>query len=467
MKKLNRKTVSKPSLPVRVLQFGEGNFLRAFTDWMIDIMNFDHDYDHGIAIVQPIEKGMVEMLQKQDNLYHHIYRGLKNGVPVSETRLIKSVQQSVNPFTEIEAYKKLALLDTLEIVISNTTEAGIVFTDSEKEMSELPETFPGKLTRLLWDRFKHFNGDKNKGLKFIPVELIEQNGEKLKDAILKYAELWNLSEDFIYWVEHYNYFANTLVDRIVTGFPFNEIKEIQERIGYEDEMVVTSELFHLFVIEADEELKKSFPADRYGFNLKYTRDITPYRTRKVRILNGAHTCMVAVGLYYEVETVGEFMKGEKFLKYLNQIIYNEIIPTMDLPEEELRDFADDVIERFKNPYIEHKLVDISLNSISKFKVRVLPSILDYFDKKGKLPEGLIKAFSFLIYRYVSGNYNLRDEARIIDELQSAGKESDTGTMLNKVLGNKKLWGQDLNKIPGFFQLVLKQYNEIQNEEIIL
>ncbi len=467
MKELNKTTVSKPKLPVRIIQFGEGNFLRAFTDWMIDIMNFDHHYDHGIAIVQPIEKGMVEMLEKQDNLYHHIYRGLKNGKPVSKTRLIKSIQQSVNPFKDFKIYQELALLDTLEIVISNTTEAGIIFSDSEKEMTELPGTFPGKITRLLWDRYKHFNGDPKKGLKFIPVELIEQNGEKLKNAILKYIELWKLPEAFRQWVMDCNYFANTLVDRIVTGFPFKEIEEIQKEIGFKDDLVVTSELFHLFVIDAGEEVKKAFPADQYGFHVKYTHDITPYRTRKVRILNGAHTCMVAVGLYYDIVTVGEFMKNDQLLKYLEQIIYNEIIPTIDLPEDELKNFADDVIERFKNPFIEHKLMDISLNSISKYKVRVLPTVLDYVRKKNKLPQGLISALSFLIYRYVSGKYTLRDEVGIIDKFQDMGKEPDTGIMLKKILEEKEFWGRDLNTIPGLTQRVLTQFKNIVDDNIKL
>ncbi len=461
MKQLNANNALKPELPIKIVQFGEGNFLRAFTDWMIDIMNTEHGYNHGIAIVQPIENGMVEVLEKQDNLYHHISRGLKNGEIITETRLIKCIQQSINPFKDIGDYKALALIETLEIVISNTTESGIVFSNSEKEIAELPNTFPGKITKLLWDRFRHFDGNNDKGLKFIPVELIEQNGEKLKSAIIKYAELWKLPNEFIYWVNHYNYFANTLVDRIVTGYPANEIEEIHKNIDYKDELVVSSELFHLFIIEAHENIIKSFPADKFGFNVKYTNNISPYRTRKVRILNGAHTSMVAIGLYNGLETVGESVNDVQTGKYIKQIIFNEIIPTIDLPEDELISFANEVIERFKNPFIEHKLSDISLNSISKFRVRILPSIIDYANKFNTLPKGLVLALTHLINLYLSDKYIIKDSEEVISFFNTRrNSKKSIEAIISEIFEETDLWGYDLSKIPGLYDLVVKQYKEL-------
>ena len=450
-------------MPIKIIQFGEGNFLRAFIDWIIDIMNVEHDYNHGVAIVQPIENGKVDFLESQDNLYHHISRGLKNGEIFTETRLIKCIQKSINPYENIEEYKALALFDTLEIVISNTTEAGIVFSDSQKEISELSETFPSKLTKLLWDRFNHFDGDKNKGLKFIPVELIEHNGDQLINAILKYAELWKLSNEFIYWVNHYNYFANTLVDRIVTGYPVNEIAEIHKNIAYKDELVVASELFHLFVIEGPENIRKSFPADKLWFNVKFVNDITPYKTQKVRILNGAHTCMVPIGLNNGIKTVSETINNKQISKYIFQIVYKEIIPTIDLPEAELRSFADSVIERFRNPFIQHRLNDISLNSISKYKVRVLPTILDYYNKFNVLPHGLILALTNLIHLYLGGFHKIRDDEKVISFFMKTSKMDDK-KVIRHVLSNIDFWEQDLNEISGFYDLVLKQYNELMKKE---
>jgi len=464
MKNLNKQTVSKDILPITIIQFGEGNFLRAFIDWMVDIMNTENGFDKGIAIVQPIKTGKIDVLDRQNNLYHHISRGIQKGKIQTSVRLIKSIQKSVNPFEDIEAYKELALLEHLEMVVSNTTEAGILFSDNENEMTDLPETFPGKVTKLLWDRYRHFQGDKDKGLKFLPVELIENNGDKLKEAILNYAQLWKLEDEFIDWIEHYNYFANTLVDRIVTGFPADEIDQLQKEVGFKDDMFVASELFHLFIIKAPKEIQSFFPADKLGFNVKYVDDITPYRTQKVRILNGSHTCMVPMGLYKGKHTVGDFINDKELSEYLNQIIFNEIIPTIELPEEELETFANEVIDRFRNPFIKHQLTAISLNTISKYKVRVLPTIIDYFYKYKALPNGLLKAFSFMINMYMSGDYPLKDEDVVLRYFNDLRKETLTDNeVIRKLMGKTEFWGQDLNAIPGLSDQVLAYYNEITHK----
>ncbi len=458
MQELNRETVATNKLPIKILQFGEGNFLRAFADWMIDKMNAEYGYNSGVAVVQPIAQGMVDMLNKQDNLYHHIFRGLKEGKAISKTRLISCIQKSVNPFKNKAAYDALALLPELEIVISNTTEAGIVFKEDDKLVDGvLPSTFPGKVTQLLWNRYNYFNGEKDKGLKFIPVELIEKNGEKLKEAILNYAKLWQLPAAFTSWVKNYNYFANTLVDRIVPGFPKEEIEEIKTTIGYNDNLVVSSEIFHLWVIEGSKEIQKAFPADTCGLNVIYTDDLTPYRTRKVRILNGAHTSMVPIGLLNEIETVRESVEDESLGNFVRHIIFNEIAPTIDLPKKALEAYAEEVLERFKNPFIRHELKSISLNSISKFNVRVLPSILDYYNTHKELPKGLVLGFTHLIKLYLTNSFTIQDSDEVKAFFHSLkASQSSVRHIIDKVLANQRFWNTDLNLIKGLPELMTSQ-----------
>lgn len=458
MQTLNRETVSTNQLPIKVLQFGEGNFLRAFADWIIDIMNEQGGYNHGIAVVQPIEHGIVDMLDKQDGLYHHVIRGLKDGQASSETKLIKSVQKAFNPFKDEATYWEIATSEDLKIVISNTTEAGIVFKeDDTKPASGLAVTFPGKVTQLLWERYQAFEGSADSGLTFIPVELIDKNGQKLKEAILSYAELWQLPAEFSSWVETHNNFANTLVDRIVPGYPKEEIDEIQANIGFSDNLVVASEIFHLWVIEGSDKIQKAFPANEYGLNVIFTDNQAPYRTRKVRVLNGSHTSMVPVGLLHGLETVSESVEDETVGAFIKQIIFEEILPTIDLPQNELEEFANQVIERFKNPFIRHELKSISLNSISKFKVRVLPTILDYIEAKGQLPIGLVSAFSHLIKLYLSDSFEINDDADVKAYFEAfKANPVSHEELITKVLSNDAFWGQDLTAVTGLKELMIAQ-----------
>ncbi|MBU2914930.1 tagaturonate reductase [Reichenbachiella agariperforans] len=461
MKALNRTTAETPALPIKVLQFGEGNFLRAFADWMIDLMNEQHGYNHGVAVVQPIAQGMTDMLRKQDSLYHHIYRGLQDGKAISETRLINCIQQSIDPFTMPDAYHALATLDELEIVISNTTEAGIVFqADDQPTNGQLAATFPGKVTQLLQQRFEHFSGQADKGLKFIPVELIDKNGEKLKEAILNYAASWKLSNDFVQWIEQNCHFANTLVDRIVPGYPRDEVKTIQEAVGYEDNLIVSSEIFHLWVIEGNEAIQKAFPADKCGLNVIYTKDLSPYRTRKVRILNGAHTSMVPVGLLNGLETVKESVESDTVGEFVRQIIFEEIAPTIDLPKTELEAYAEEVLERFKNPYIRHELKSIALNSISKFKVRVLPSLLDSLATQGTLPSGLVVAFTHLIHLYTS-DFEIQDNEEVKNFFREL-KGKSAQDIITAVLSNTGFWDQDLTKTEGLAARMTEHLDQLQS-----
>ncbi len=470
MQELTSATVKTERYPIKVVQFGEGNFLRAFVDWMINHLNKTAAFDAGVAVVQPIEHGMVEALQKQDGLYHHLIRGISKGKVINEIQLISCIQKLINPFKDLHSYFDLAKIDTLSLIVSNTTEAGIAFDENDKPAAdELANTFPGKLTQLLLKRFKYFDGNLSKGLGIIPCELIDRNGDQLKNAILKYASLWNLPTEFKDWINNANYFGNTLVDRIVPGFPREEINEIQKRIGYNDNLVVASEAFHLWIIEGSAELQKLFPAHKHGLNVKYVLDQTPYRIQKVRILNGAHTSMVAVALLAGLKAVRETIEDKKLGLFFKEIIFKEIIPTIDLPKSELEVFANDIIERFENPFINHELASISLNSISKFKVRVLPTIEDYLILNNEAPLRLCIAFAGLIKLYMLGAkgevIDLKDKEENILFFKSLSDEDDEN-IVKKVLANLSFWDKDLTENKLLLSSVAESFKAINQKSII-
>lgn len=431
-------------LPVKVIQFGEGNFLRAFIDWMIDVLNEKGAFNGSIAVVQPIEMGRITELKAQHEIYHHIMQGLEGDKKVDELRKITSISSAINPFDSFEDFINLAKEEELELIFSNTTEAGIVHEEETfPEVGTLAKTFPGKLTQLLHARFEHFNGDASKVVGLVPCELIESNGDKLKEAILFYIESWSLGSEFRAWVEKCE-FANTLVDRIVPGFPKNDLKSIEERIGKRDPLLVHSESFHLFVMEAGPMIQAAFPAPEYGLNVKYVESIQPYRTQKVRILNGAHTSMVPVGLLNGIKTVSECLENDFTGAYIRNVIYDEIVPTIELPGENPKTFANEVVNRFLNPFIIHELSSIALNSISKFRVRVLPTILDYMEKFDKIPDGLASAFAHLIYLYLKPTIELKDNADYLsffNEIRNLPIMDAT----DKVLKNQDLWGMELSR----------------------
>lgn len=469
MKQLNRRTASMPGMqPVKVLQFGEGNFLRGFVDWIIDLLNERTDFGGNVQIVQPLNQGIVHLLNQQEGLYHVLLEGIQNGQPTREQRLISCVSNAINPYEDYKAYLALAENPDLQFIISNTTEAGIAFDAADTGMATLPNSFPGKLTALLFRRFEHFKGAADKGLYIIPCELIEKNGEKLRDTILAYASHWNLPAEFTAWIEKHNSFCNTLVDRIVPGFPKDNIKEIHQELGYEDNLVVKAEPFHLWVIEAPEAVRAAFPAEQAGLQVKFVEDLTPYRTRKVRILNGAHTALVPVAYLQGLRTVRDAIEDEQTGKFIRETIFEEIIPTLDLPAEELEQFANDVIERFQNPFIRHELQSIALNSISKYNVRVLPSVLEYHARKGQLPQRLLQSLAALILFY-KGELNgeslpLNDTPEVLDFFQKAWQSDSASAVVETVLSNQHLWGTDLTAIPGFAETVTKQVTALQETE---
>ncbi|MDN3670620.1 tagaturonate reductase [Echinicola jeungdonensis] len=469
MKALNRQNISPvPERPVKVLQFGEGNFLRGFVDWIIDTLNDKTDFNGDIQLVQPIDKGLGEMINKQDGLYHVQLSGIQKGVAKEETKLITCVRGVNNPYEDYEAYLKLAENPDLRFIISNTTEAGISYDPKDDTSNKLSNSFPGKLTALLYRRYNTFNGSRDKGLHIIPCELIDKNGEKLKEIILQYAQLWDLPKGFVSWIQEANTFSNTLVDRIVPGFPKETIKEIQEEIGFEDNLVVKAEPFHLWVIEGPENLKDEFPTEKAGLDVLFVKDQSPYRTRKVRILNGAHTSLVPVAYLNGLRTVRESVEDPEVGEFIKSTIQDEIIPTLDLPKEELEQFANDVLDRFKNPFVKHLLSAIALNSISKFKVRVLPSLLEYINRKNELPKNLVHSLAALILFY-KGQYNgeetpVNDSQDIMDFFAQVWESDDAKQVAHQVLANKSLWDQDLSQVNGLEQAVAEQILVLAEKE---
>lgn len=461
---LTRENVSTMPRPVKVIQFGEGNFLRGFCDWMIDCMNETTDFNGNIQIVQPLHQGMGNQVNQQDGLYHVVLQGIHQGQEVNDARLITAVEGVINPYEDFIGFNNLAKNPDLQILLSNTTEAGIAFDPMDLSYEQIPQTFPGKVTLLLWERYNHFNAAKDKGLLILPCELIEKNGEQLKSCILQYIHLWKLPQAFAEWVIQSNIFCNTLVDRIVPGFPHENIQEIQQKLGFSDSLVVKAEPFHLWVIEGHRHIQEIFPIHQSGLQIKVVDDLTPYRSRKVRILNGAHTAMVPLAFLEGLRTVRECLEDAKFGKVVEQIIFQEIIPSMDMPLEELEAFASAVMDRFRNPFIRHELASIALNAVAKFKVRVLPSILDYQRRQSVLPSTLVKSFAALIVFY-KGSYQgttfpVNDSVEIVGFFEEVWNESsEIPSKIEKILSNESLWGDDLLKVEGLHEGLVKAISE--------
>ncbi|GEQ16768.1 MULTISPECIES: tagaturonate reductase [Clostridium] len=461
--KLNRESYKNhKSYPVKVIQFGEGNFLRAFVDWQIDKMNKEADFNGSVAVVQPLEGGLIHMLNEQDCLYTLYLQGIQNGKATKTHTVIDCIDRAVDPYKDYNKYLELAEIPSVRFIISNTTEAGIVFENDDKLEGGCQKGYPSKLTALLYHRFKTFNGALDKGLNIIPCELIDRNGEKLKEIVLKYAEIWNLGDEFITWINTANTFFCSLVDRIVPGYPRDTIEEVRAELGYDDNLVDVGEVFHLWVIEGPQCLKEELPIEKAGLNVKVVDDMTPYRTRKVRILNGPHTAMVPVAYLYGLETVGETVDHEIMGQYVRELIFDEIVPTLDLPHDELVQFGNDIIERFQNPYVKHYLMSIALNSMSKYKTRDLPSLTEYLKRKGELPRKLVFSLAALIefYKGKRGNEDIKlaDDEHILELYKNLwpecdGSESGLKTLVTKVLAYDRNWGMDLNEIEGLTQAV--------------
>lgn len=466
--------VRKKEYPEKILQIGEGNFLRAFADYLVDVMNEKNLFSGSVVLCQPIERGLCEEINEQNGLYTLVLRGVENGEVVEKSQIIESVSRCVNPYNDLNSFLDIAKNPELKIIISNTTEAGIVYSQNDKFDDILNATYPGKLTKFLYERFLCFKADKEKGFLILPVELIENNGTNLKKCVLKYIELWSLGDEFKSWVSESSYFSNTLVDRIVTGFPKDDAEEIYKNLGYRDSLLDTAEPFFFWAVEIDQKWREIFPADKSGLDVVFCDDISSYKTRKVRILNGAHTVSVLGAFLSGHNIVLEMMNDEKFNSFIINTIDEEIIPFIDLPEKEKNDFKNAVIERFKNPFIKHKLTDISLNSVSKFKARCLPSIIDNVNNN-KFPKKLFFGLACLIVFYNgefengryygtrgSEKYEIRDNITVLEFICDSYKNEN---FVELILSNKEFWGVDLTEIDGATEFVKNAVEVIRKDGV--
>jgi tagaturonate reductase len=458
-----------------IIQFGEGNFLRAFIDWMIQEMNDNAGFNSKVVVVQPIKTGMVDKLNQQNCQYHVVLKGLKNGKALKEIKLNSAISRGINPYASFAEYSKLAEDPSMRFIISNTTEAGIAFNESDTPDMQPPSSFPAKITQLLYHRFTFYKGDLSKGFIILPCELIENNGSELKRCIEKYIALWNLPAAFSEWLNAANTFCNTLVDRIVPGFNKETAKELAETMQSSDNMCVDGEQFHLWVIEGPQWIKDEFPADKANLNVLFVNDVKPYRVRKVRLLNGPHTLMTPVAYLSGIDYVRDALEHPVIGKFITQAIDNEIIPTVDLPADEMRKFADEVLDRFRNPFVNHALMSISLNSVSKFKTRLLPTLLDFNKKRQELPQRIVFSLAALMAFY-KGEYQgktiqLQDDAVILDFFASkwkayTGKKEQLDTIVKQVLSNKTFWGIDLTEIENLEETTGKYLQNIMEKGML-
>lgn len=468
LKPLNRTTASAASRPDKIIQFGEGNFLRAFVDWIVWKTNQATDFNAGVVVVQPINRGMIDMLNEQDCLYHLNLQGIDKGQAVDSIDMIDVINRGIDPYRDFDDYIALAENPEVRFVISNTTEAGIAFDPACKLEDRPASSYPGKLTQLLYRRYQHFNGDKSKGLIIFPCELIFLNGKELKKCIYQYIELWNLSEGFKEWFEQACGVYCTLVDRIVPGYPKDTIEQIRERIGYEDKLVVKAEIFHLWVIEAPAEIAEEFPADKAGLNVLFVPSEAPYHERKVTLLNGPHTVLSPVGYLSGLDTVKECVEDPEIGKFVKKVMFEELLETLNLPKPELEAFAASVLERFVNPYVKHFVTSIMLNSFPKFKTRDLPGLKTYLERKGELPKGLVLGLAGIITYYKGGKRGdvdivPNDDTAIVSLLAELWLSGDTRKVAEGVLAAEFIWGEDLNQIPGLTNLLAGFLEQIQAE----
>lgn len=486
MKVLNKLTAPKAVAPERIIQFGEGNFLRAFVDWIVKNMNETTDFNSSVVIIQGTPQDFaMKLLASQDYMYHVNLQGRLDGEIVNSFKRIDVISRGLAPWGQFDAFLGLADQPEMRFVISNTTEAGIVF-DPECKLGDAPaSSYPGKLTQLLYRRYKTFNGDPRRGFIIMPCELIFENGHHLKDCIIKYIDLWKEElgadyEGFKEWFLKYNYVCATLVDRIVPGFPRKDIAEIQEKLGYKDNVVVQGEAFHLWVIERPdnmsiEELRAEFPADKGGLNVIICDSEAPYHERKVTLLNGPHTVLSPVSYLSGVDIVRDACNHPVIGKYIHKVQFDELMQTLNLPMDELQKYGESVLERFNNPYVDHQVTSIMLNSFPKYQTRDLPGVKTYLERKGELPKGLVLGLAAIITYYKGGkradgaDIVPKDDQKIMDLLTDLWATGDTRKVAEGVLAADELiWKEhgDLNKIPGMTDMVTDFLNQIQEKGML-
>lgn len=428
-----------------IIQFGTGNFLRGFADYFVDKLNKENLYDGKIVVVSPTDSKTVDALNAQNCRYNLYLRGIENGKEICERTEINSISRAINTYKDFDAYFELAQNPDFRFIVSNTTEAGIAFSAEDKLEDKPAKLFPAKLTQLLYERYK----TSLKGFVILACELIDNNGKELEKCVLDYARLWDLGEDFCKWIADENDFCNTLVDRIVTGYPKDEEEQLCTEIGYDDKLLDTAEPYHLWVIEGDYE--KELPLQKAGLNVIWTDDVKAYKKMKVRILNGAHTSLVFPSLLCSVQTVRESLEDKDLNTFLNACIFKYILPTLGETEEN-RQFANAVLERFANPYIKHLWQSISLNSVSKFTARVLPTISDYIVKNNSLPKPLAFSLACLIEYYQTNNVS--DDKNAVEYIKN--------NSVKDILSNTELWNCDLSSL---LELVENSIDKIHSDGI--
>lgn len=469
MEKLNRTSAPQAKkYTEKIIQFGEGNFLRAFIDWIVWNTNQKTDFNASVVVVQPIDRGMVDMLNDQDCLYHLNLQGLDEGKPVDSVQMIDVISRGINPYRDFADYMKLAEQPEIRFVISNTTEAGIAFDPACKFEDAPASSYPGKLVQLLYHRFETFKGDKSKGLIIMPCELIFENGKHLKECIYQYIELWGLSEEFKTWFTEACGVYSTLVDRIVPGYPRDNAAELCERVGYQDNLLVKAEIFHLWVVEAPQCVANEFPADKAGLHVLFVPSEAPYHERKVCLLNGPHTVLSPVGYLSGLNTVKECCEDPEIGAFVQKVMFDELMQTLNLPMEELQKFAADVMDRFKNPFVKHFVTSIMLNSFPKFKTRDLPGLKTYLERKGELPKGLVLGLAGIITYYKGGKRGEdeivpNDDPKIMDALKALWATGDVAAVAKGVLADEFIWGEDLNAVPGLTDMLTANLALIQEK----
>ncbi len=450
--------------PEKVLQFGEGNFLRAFVDYFFDVMNEKAGFNGKVVVTQPIAQGLAGMLNDQDDLYTLFLRGSENGQAVNKKRVISAISRTLNPYEDFEGLMANAENPDLRFIVSNTTEAGIAYDPECQKDDAPPASFPAKLTVFLLRRFEN----KLPGFIILSCELIDHNGDELKKCVHQYIDQWGLSDEFKAWVDSENIFCSTLVDRIVPGYPRAEAAKICEELGYQDNVIDTGEVFGFWVIEGPQSIKEELPFEAAGLPIIVVDDVRPYKQRKVRILNGAHTSFIMAAYLAGQDIVRDCMKDDVIHGFMNATLYDEVIPTLDLPKDDLTQFAADVTERFANPYIDHQLLSISLNSTSKWKARCMPGFTEYVARKGELPKCLTFSFAAYIAFYHNGQekgencliakrgedtYEIKDDQFVLDFFYDH-KDDDDATLAKAVIANEKFWGPELKETAGFEEAVI-------------
>ena len=465
--------------PEKVLQFGEGNFLRAFVDYWFDLANEKADWNGKCVLVQPIAPGLAKMINEQEGLYTLYLRGSENGQKVDDKRVISSVSRCLNPYEKADYEKMMdvAASDDLEIIVSNTTEAGIVYDPACQQNDCPPSSFPAKLTQVLYHRYKAGK----KGIIMLACELIDNNGKELLRCVNQYIKQWGLEEGFARWVNGDCTFCSTLVDRIVPGRIRDaaEAARLEDENGYRDALIDVGEVFGVWNIEGPEWLAEKLPFRAAGLNCPVVPDVTPYKKRKVRILNGAHTGFVLGAYLAGYDIVRDCMQDDVILGFMNRMLHEEVIPTLPLDRQDLEAFAAAVQDRFNNPFINHELMSITLNSTSKWRARNMPSLLEYAQTAGKLPPCLAMSFAAYIAFYSSdiqalteqglvcrrpkGNeYTVSDDRWVLEFYYSRRGVSDE-TLVHDVMTNEKMWGQDLTLVPGFEQAAAENLRRIRTE----